>query len=110
MSGGINVGEKRKAKGVCPICGEPLSDLFGITRCSISTCDYVDYTRADAQVEAAGQTIIREEHARGDHARLLDRLPKLARKRGGMGSVSERTTALMSDPSKDPLENGKVRE
>lgn len=55
----LNVGEKRKSKGVCPICGEPLSDLFGITRCSVSTCDYVDYTRADAQVEAAGRAILR---------------------------------------------------
>ena len=104
----INIGEKRK-KRVCPICGALLSDLFGITRCSISTCDYVEYVRADAQIEAAGQLIIRGEHTRGDCARILDMLPKLTRKRR-IDPIGDLTTALMSDPSKDPLEDGMARE
>lgn len=35
------------------------------------------------------------ERSRGDHARLLDKLPKFARKRGGRDSISERTTYIL---------------
>ena len=105
----LKIGKKR-VMGNCPICGEPLVFSYGITRCSSFTCDHVEYDKTDADVEAAGQAILRGEHARGDRARLLDRLPRFARRSRSRDSLSDQTTCIMSDPSKDPLENGKVRE
>jgi hypothetical protein len=74
----IHAGKKRDL-GKCPKCGERLTNIYGVIRCSDGTCDYNDRNL----VEAAEEQIVQ-----GERSRLFDRLPKLTvphRRRGEDG-------------------------